>query len=225
MSKILIVEDDTNMVRHIKKWLESEHYSVEEAESGPAGLDLMRAYNYDVIILDVNLPRLNGFEVCKQYRTAGGQSPILMLTGRTEMADKEAGFTSGVDDFLTKPFHMKELSLRIAALLKRARNINEVVLQVGPLRLDPKAHSVKRNGEEIQLQRMEFQLLEFFMRHKGQTFSPEAILSAVWSAESETSTESLRTTIRKLRQKIDPKGSPSFISNVHGVGYKLDESE
>jgi len=225
MPKVLIVEDDAGLVGHIKKWLENEMYTVENADNGPAGLDLMRAYDYDVIVLDVNLPRLNGFEVCKEYRNKGGQAPILMLTGRTEMADKVEGFGVGVDDYLTKPFHMKELSMRVAALVKRARTTSDTVIKLGPLVLDPKGHSLKRDGVDIPLQRMEFMLLEFLMRHKGQMFSADALLSGVWSSESETTAESLRTTIRKLRQKIDIEGLPSFITNVHGVGYKIDFAE
>lgn len=222
MSKILMVEDERSLATNVKEWLEFEHYLVEHADNGTDALDLLKTYSYDLVILDVNLPRMSGLEVCKLYRSSGGQTPILMLTGNSGLSDKEAGFESGVDDYLTKPFEMKELSWRIRALLRRPRTAPVDVLTVGALSLDPVGHHLTRRGKKIHLPRMEFMLLEFFMRAPGQIFSPTQLLDSVWKSESERTAESIRTSIKKLRQKIDEPGQPSMISNVHGVGYKLE---
>ncbi|MBX9669789.1 MAG: response regulator transcription factor [Candidatus Obscuribacterales bacterium] len=223
MSKILIIDDDESLTANVKKWLEHDHYIVETASTGPDGLHLMSVYQYDVVVLDVNLPKMNGFDVCQKYRQGGGQAPVIMLTGRSELADKETGFGAGIDDYLSKPFHIRELSMRVKALLNRSRTIKKQdILEAGTLVLDRQALSVKRAGQEIKLQRMEFMLLEFFMLNQGHCFSPDALLSRVWSANSEATPESLRTTIRKLRSKIDTEDGPSLIVNVHGIGYKFE---
>ncbi len=222
MSKLLIVEDDRSLAANVKEWLEFEHHLVEHVENGLSGLELMQAYTYDLIILDMNLPKMDGVNVCREYRSKGGQSPILMLTGRDGISDKEAGFMAGVDDYLTKPFHMKELSMRIRAILKRPRAVSGDVLKVGDLVLDLVAHEVSRSGDKIHLPRMEFLLLEFLMRHPDQVFSPENLLESVWKSESERTADSIRTSIKKIRQQIDRDGKGSIIKNVHGVGYKLE---
>jgi OmpR-family two-component system manganese-sensing response regulator len=145
-----------------------------------------------------------------------------MLTNKSTILDKEAGFDVGADDYLTKPFHLKELSARLRALLRRSQTIVDDVLTAGKLSLDPRARRLTRGGEDVHLARTEFALLEFFMRHRGQVFSTEALLERVWTADSERSSETIRTCIKKLRNKIDIEGEPSLIKNVHGVGYVFD---
>lgn len=222
MAKILLVEDDRNLAGTVQEWLEFEHYLVEWVETGTDALDMMKSYKYDVIVLDLTIPKMDGIEVCKHYRAQGGQSPVLMLTGRGTVPDKEVGFDAGADDYLTKPFHLKELSARIRALLRRPNSLAGEVLEAGNIALDITAHKVTKAGEEIHLPRMEFALLEFLMRHRGQVFSAEALLDRVWTADSDKSPETIRTSVKKLRSKIDTKGEPSLIRNVHGVGYKLE---
>ncbi|HMP53951.1 response regulator [bacterium] len=222
MAKVLLVEDDRNLAGTVREWLEFEHYLVEWVETGTDALDMMKSYKYDVIIMDLTLPKMDGIEVCKNFRQQGGETPILILTGRGTVPDKELGFDAGADDYLTKPFHLKELSARIRALLRRPKDFAGEVLKAGNISLDIGSHTVTKEGKDIHLPRMEFALLEFLMRHKGQVFSAEALLDRVWTADSDKSPETIRTSVKKLRSKIDTKGEPSLIRNVHGVGYKLE---
>jgi len=224
MSKILLVEDDDDLIGRIVQWLGFEHHTVETVKDGDDALDRMRFYDYDIVILDWGLPKLSGLEVCRTYRSSGGKTPILMLTGKNEVLEKEAGLDSGADDYLTKPFHLKELSARIRAILRRPYTFTGTVLQVGKIRLDPANHRVTRDEMEVQLHPKEFSLLEFFMRHPNEVFSPEALLSRVWSSESEASVDTVYTTIKTLRRKISPEAPTSFISNIPKLGYRLESS-
>jgi len=225
MPKVLLVEDDRNLSSTIESWLKMESYLVEVAEAGDDALDFLKAYAYDLVILDIELPRLTGIEVCKRFRASGGTTPVLMLTNKSTITDKETGFDVGADDYLTKPFHLKELSARLRALLRRPQNLTSDVLKAGVLELDRARHILTLSGEEVHLPRMEFALLEFFMRHPNTVFSPDAILERVWTSESERTSESLRTCIKKLRSKIDKDGAADYIKNIHGVGYKFIASE
>ena len=172
MAKVLLVEDDRNLAGTVREWLEFEHYLVEWVETGTDALDMMKSYKYDVIIMDLTIPKMDGIEVCKAYRQLGGETPILILTGRGTVPDKELGFDAGADDYLTKPFHLKELSARIRALMRRPKDFTGEVLNAGNIALDIGAHTVTKEGKEIHLPRMEFALLEFLMRHQGQVFIP-----------------------------------------------------
>lgn len=221
MTKILVVEDDKTLATTVSDWLKYEHYLVEVVPSGQAALDRLGTSQYDVIVLDLALPGIGGIEVLRQYRARGGATPVLILTGKGELDEKEQGFEAGADDYLTKPCHLRELSARVKALLRRPKLVVGNTLKAGELELDPNAFKVMRNGVEVQLARMEFALLEFLMRHPGQVFSPEALLERVWQSESERSPESIRTLIKKLRKKIDAPDGESHIENVHGVGYRL----
>lgn len=223
MAKILILDDDKNLCVAIQDWLEHRHHNVEMIHDGLEGLALLQFSQFDLLILDVNMPGLNGFEICRRFRSSGGESRILMLTGQNKIIDKEIGFGAGVDDYLTKPFHMDELMLRVSALLRRSTKlVVDNVLRVGDLSLDTSTFSVWRANQRINLSKVEFSLLEFFMRHPKQVFSPEALLSRVWSSDAEISTETVRTSLKRLRSKIDQEGKPSLIQNVHGVGYLLE---
>ncbi|MBX9667217.1 MAG: response regulator transcription factor [Candidatus Obscuribacterales bacterium] len=223
MAKILIVDDDLSLAANIKRWLEFENHLVEHTGSGSDALNLMKSFTYDVIVLDINLPHMSGFDVCQSYRDSGGQSPIIMLTTKDQIEDKELGFGSGADDYLSKPFNLKELSLRIKGLLKRSRDVTESVLQSGEVILNPTAKSVSVAGKLVSLQNLEFRILELLLRNKGSVLSTDSILERTADFNAERSPESLRTAIKKLRKKIDIEGSASIISNVHGVGYKISD--
>lgn len=221
MAKVLIVEDDASLVVTIRDWLTFEHHIVDVAPSGEEALNLLKTTTYDMIILDISLPGISGVEVLVQFRAMGGPTPVLILTGRGALKDKEDGLDSGADDYLTKPFHLRELSARMRAMLRRPRTTLENTLKFKDLEMDPSSFRVYKGEEEVHLARMEFALLEFLIRHKGQVFSPEALLDRVWTSESERSPESLRTLIKKLRRKIDAPNMDSLIENVHGVGYRM----
>ncbi|HEY9776466.1 MAG TPA: response regulator transcription factor [Planktothrix sp.] len=222
MAKILLVEDEPDFSILIGEFLKSEHHIVEAVASGEEALDRLRFYKYDVVILDWMLPQISGIEVCQKYRSTGGTCPILLLTAKKHVDEKEQGLDAGADDYLTKPFEMKELYARIRALLRRPQAFSGSVLQVGALVLEPNSFKVTRGGDEIALLPKEFALLEFLMRHPNQVFSAEALLDRVWASDSEASPETIRTYIKRLRKKIDLDGQPSILSTVHGVGYKLD---
>lgn len=222
MAKILIVEDDQDVSFSLQNYLTMEKFHVEVADNGAEGLEKMRFYQYDVIILDWRLPDISGIEVLKQYRGAGGRTPVLMLTGRQDTADKETGLDSGADDYLTKPFHAKELSARIRALLRRPAVFQSDILRARDLALDVKARKLSKGGREIPLAPMEFALLEFLMRYPNEVFTPEALLDRVWPSDSDASPATIRTCIKKIRQKVEPDESESIIKNLPGVGYRLD---
>jgi DNA-binding response OmpR family regulator len=222
MAKILIVEDDKALCNTVQKWLVHEHHLVEVAETGEQALENLKFYKYDLVVLDINLPKISGLDVCRQFRDKGGTTAILMLTGRDSVDDKEKGLDSGADDYLTKPFHLKELSARVRALLRRPSAIAGDVLKSGTLSLETSTFKVLRDGLEIQVSQQEFALLEFLMRNANQVFSPEALLDRVWKSSSDVSPAAIRTHVKMLRKKIDKDGEPSFIKNIHGVGYRFE---
>lgn len=221
MAKILLVEDDWELSNSCKDWLAHELHVVETLVDGKEAAHRLKMYKYDVIVLDWDLPSLSGLDVCQQYRADGGAVPILMMTGKDTIDDKTKGLDSGADDYITKPFHLRELSARIRALLRRPSIALGSKLKVGTLELDPQLRQVFMDGNEIQLLPREFALLEFLMRHQGEVFSPEHLLNRVWSSESESSINTVYTYIKTLRRKISQDGVDSPIVNVHGVGYKL----
>jgi DNA-binding response OmpR family regulator len=222
MAKILLVEDDLEVCEVVSDWLVDEHYTIDVVNSGSEAIERLRFDKYDVLIFDWQLPDLTGIEICKRFRSKGGTTPVLMLTGKSEITDKETGLDAGADDYLTKPFHPRELSARVRALLRRSTDLKQNVLSCGEIVLDPQGFKVTKNGAEVALLPKEFALLEFFLRHPNQVFSPEALLDRVWSAESEASPDTIRVHITKLRGKIDTDGQPSIIKTLHRQGYKLE---
>ena len=222
MSKILIVEDEVYLSSAISDWLKRDNHVVETIENGRDALDHLRVYKYDLIILDWMLPGLEGVEVCRQFRADSGKTPILMLTARDTIDDKAGGLDAGADDYLTKPFHLKELSARVRALVRRPQEISSNVLKFGNLLLDPAAGRLTKDGHEVHLLPREFNLLEFFMRHPNQLFSADAILDRVWTSDTLASTDSVRTHIKTLRRKIDTDGQPTRITNLQGKGYRFE---
>ncbi len=222
MAKILIVEDDKQLSALIVDWLIGEKHTPEPVYEGTEGLERLKFYKYDVVILDWELPGMSGPEICQQFREDGGRTPILMLTGKKEIEDKTTGLDAGSDDYLTKPFHMMELSARIRALLRRGSvDVSRTVLTAGHISLDPSSRKVLSNGEELTLQPKEYSLLEFLLRHPNQPFSAEAILDRVWPSESDASPDTVRLQIMRLRNKIDAEGKESMVRTIHRVGYML----
>jgi DNA-binding response OmpR family regulator len=222
MAKVLIVEDEATLAEPIKAYLSHEHHLVEVVGDGIEAMERLKFYKYDVIILDWMLPGLLGVEVCKQFRAMGGTTPILMLTAKKQTQEKVFALDQGADDYLTKPYDVQEVSARVRALLRRPQAVAGNVLRARNVVLEPSTFRVSRDNQDVQLLPKEFALLEFFMRHPNQVFSAEALLDRVWSSDSDASPETIRTYIKRLRQKIDTAGQTSLISTVHGVGYKLD---
>ena len=222
MAKILIVEDDTELAEKVREWLVHDRYVVDVVHRGNEATDYLSIYQYDAIILDWELPDTTGIDVLKQYRNSGGKSPVLMLTGKKEIDDKEIGFDSGADDYLTKPFHFQEVSARIRALLRRPAVFAGNKLKAGNVILEMDRRSVTRDGEPIHLSPLEFALLELFIRYPSKVFSHEALLDRVWSSDSTASVDTVRTCIKALRKKIGSDNEPSIIRTVHGVGYRLE---
>jgi two-component system, OmpR family, manganese sensing response regulator len=225
MAKIFLVEDDLEISENVRDWLQNcDNHIVELAENGRDALEHLRFYSYDLIILDWDLPALTGLDLCQEFRKRGGNTPILFLTGKREMINKEAGFDAGADDYLTKPFNVRELGLRVRALLRRPPSVFKgTVLEARHLQLDPGAALVTANGESVKLNAKEYALLEFFMRHPGQLFSAEALLDRVWKSSSESTTEAITTCIKRLRKKLDVEGEPSIITTLHGQGYRFED--
>lgn len=223
MPKVLLVEDDEDLADMVSSWLVNERYTVEVAHDGNTAGDLLRLASFDVIVLDWDLPGRTGIEVLRQFRADGGMNPVIMLTGKSDFADKEAGLEGGADDYLTKPFSVRELGARVRALLRRPAIYNTAVLKAGNIELDASKHLVLVGGEEVHLQPKDFSLLEFLLRHKGEVFSGESLIARVWASDSDASPEGLRTSIKRIRKKIDAgeEESKSMIETIAKVGYRM----
>ncbi len=222
MARILLADDDQQLCGLVEDWLVHENYTVDVAYSGGTAEELLKTYEYDVIILDWDMPEKKGIDVCKAYRDRGGTAPILMLTGKSTIDSKETGLDAGADDYLTKPAELRELSARIRALLRRKTSKPVVTVTVADLVLDTSARKITRNGKEIELWPIEFALLEFLMRHPNQVFNSDALLHQVWKSEASAGPEAVRTTIKRLRKRIDEGREDSLIKNIYGFGYKLE---
>ncbi|MBX9691912.1 MAG: response regulator transcription factor, partial [Cyanobacteria bacterium] len=199
-----------------------EHHTVEAVHDGTEGAYRLKAAHYDVVILDWDLPGIKGVEILKQIRQSGDMTPVLMLTAKATTGDKEQGLDSGADDYLTKPFEIRELTARLRALLRRSSGQSSNVLKVRDIELDPIGFRVSRGGRDVDLVRREFSLLEFLMRHPNQLFSSEALIARVWESESDASPEALRTCLTRLRKKMEGKDDKPLIKTIHGMGYRLE---
>lgn len=222
MAKILLIDDDTELTEGLSEWLSDESHIIDTANNGEEGLGMMERFPYDVVVLDWTMPGMPGPEVCKRYRQSGGVAPIIMLTAKAALDDKELAFDVGADDYLVKPFQPRELSARIKAILRRPRTVASENFNVGNLSMDSKAFTVTRSDRNIQLSKKEFALLELFMRNPGQVFSIDALIDKVWASEKEASPDTVRVHLKRLRAKVEFDDLPELLKTVHGVGYKLD---
>lgn len=219
--RALIVEDEVKMARLIRRVLLEEGWAADVTPNGPDAVWMAGATEYDVIVLDVMLPGLNGFEVCRRLRESGVWSPVLMLTARDALEDRIAGLDTGADDYLVKPFSFAELLARLRALTRRGPVGAPPVLQVGDLRLDPRSRQVWRGEEEVELSTKEFALLETLMRRSGQIVSRFDLLEHGWDYSYENRSNIVDVYIRYLRQKIDRPFGRASIETVRGSGYRL----
>jgi two-component system alkaline phosphatase synthesis response regulator PhoP len=221
--RILLVEDEKGLRITLCDRLQDEGYTVETAVDGEEGLDKASNSAFDLIVLDVLLPRLNGLDVCRELRKRGNATPVLMLTVRNETVDKVVGLRIGADDYMTKPFDAAELLARIDALLRRlASRPGQGQYQFGSIRVDLGKSQVTRDGKRVYLTGREFQLFSYFVERAGTIIPREELLRAVWGYDSDTFTRTVDTHVRTIRQKLEEKPHwPSLILTVSGVGYKL----
>ena len=219
--KILIIDDDPALAEILKQGLENKMFLVEIAADGERGAFLGRTGCYDLIILDYILPKMAGPEVLQEIRQENKQVPIIMLTVKSELADKQEIFSLGADDFLTKPFLFEELWLHIQAILRRPARTEPEIFKLDNLTLNAQAQIIKRGGREIYLTRREFALLEYLLRHRDQIISRQALLENIWDYNADPFSNSLETHIASLRRKLNTKNSRNLIHTFTGRGYKL----
>lgn len=224
-AKILIIEDEQKVANFISKGLEEEGFNTDVAYDGHIGLKKAAMHKFDLILLDLNLPGMNGFEVCKKLRAQKKETPVMMLTALGTMDDKLEGFDAGADDYLVKPFEFKELLARIRALLKRAKASNDIAesLVIADLELNADSKIVTRGGVKIDLTAKEFQLLEFLLKNQNKVLSRNQIAEAVWDISFETGTNVIDVYINFLRNKIDKKFGKKLIHTMVGMGYVIRE--
>ncbi len=221
--RILLIDDDKDIRSFLRMSLEAESFVVDEAADGETGSYTARTNDYDIVILDLDLPKKNGSKVCKEIREAGKTMPILMLTVNADSEYKVELLNYGADDYLTKPFSFRELKARIRALLRRAHSIEPPVLEIADLKVDTSKQRVERNNKKIYLTRKEFSLLEYLMKHKGSVVSRGMIMEHVWNADSDPFSNTIEAHILNVRKKVDNVSSKQkLIHTIPGRGYKVD---
>ena len=219
--RVLVVEDEVKLAGLIRRGLREEGVLADVAIKGEDALWMAEATAYDVVVLDLMLPGIDGFETCRRLRGDGVRTPILMLTARDAVEDRIAGLDTGADDYLAKPFDFGELLARLRALARRGPAEHGPVLRVGDLELDPAARRVSRGGTEIPLSTKEFQLLEVFMRHPGEVLSRFQLLEGAWDTEYEHRSNVIDVYVRYLREKVDRPFGVTTLETVRGAGYRL----
>lgn len=219
--RVLVVEDDAPLAGFIRKGLEAEHYAVDVASDGERAQMLATELNYDLVVLDLNLPKIDGLSVLRELRPRRPNVPVLVLTARSRVEDRVQSLDSGADDCLVKPFSFTELSARVRALLRRGRPIATAVLSVADLQLDRVERKVQRAGKAIELTSKEFALLEYLMRNAGRRITRSMIIEHVWNLSFDTTTNVVDVYINYLRKKVDDGFRPRLIHTVRGVGYEL----
>jgi len=223
--RVLLAEDDKPVASFVQKGLDAEQYAVDLALDGEEARFMVDQFDYDLAILDLNLPRVDGLEVLKHIRGTKASLPVLILTGRSRVEDRVKGLDLGADDYLTKPFSFSELSARIRALLRRGNRPAEVALQVGDLELNRVERTVKRAGRPIDLTPKEFALLEYLMRNAGRCVTRAMIIEHVWNLSFDTMTNVVDVYINYLRKKVDEGFDTKLIRTVRGVGYQIGGEE
>jgi len=218
---VLVVEDEDRMRSVLRRGLEGAGYTVEEAPDGETGLSRGLQGGYDAILLDLMLPDIDGFEVCRRLRRAEVWAPVLMLTALDSVDDRITGLDAGADDYLVKPFALGELLSRLRAVIRRGRPPRPAVLTCGPLRLDPASRTVSWNDDPIELSRREFALLEFLLHHRNEVVQRTTILLHVWGDRPEEQSNIIDAFIKNLRQKLDRRFDHPLIETVRGVGFRL----
>ncbi|HEY9778218.1 MAG TPA: response regulator transcription factor [Planktothrix sp.] len=224
MAKILLVEDNEASIEFVSTWLTGERHVLEVARDGQEALEYVKMNDFDIVLLDWELPAMTGLQFLRQIRAQGKLMPVIMLTGRGAIDDKEEGFDAGADDYLTKPYDLVELSARIRAQLRRASNQISNTIAIGQLMLDPVRYQVKYKEQEIALLPKEFSMLEHFMRNPDRLFSVDSLLQRLWNLETESTTDAFRSALKRLRKKLADRDVPDVIETVHGAGLRFNSS-
>ncbi len=220
--KILVIEDEIKLANAIKRALELQRFTVATAFDGETGLDLAIAEHFDLIILDLMLPKISGLEICREIRKEKIHTPILMLTAKGQITDKIIGLDTGADDYMVKPFSFEELFARIRALVRRSSKIASPTLQAGDLIVDTVSFKVKRADKLIELSAKEFAILEHLLRHKGKVVTKQQIVDHVWNYDSDVLPNTVEVHIKHLRDKIDARSKNPIIKTIRGFGYEID---
>jgi len=223
--RLLIIEDEKDLAENIKKGLVEDGFAVDISRDGEDGKFMIETEPYDLVILDLMLPKIDGITLCKEIREKGTKTPILMLTAKSTVENKIEGFDAGADDYLTKPFDFSELKARIYALLRRAGTIELPVLETADLKMDPQKHEVYRNAEKLDLTPKEFSILELLLKNKEKVVTRTMIVEHVWDYNFESMSNLVDVLIGTLRKKVDKKGMKKLIKTVYGVGFKLSEED
>ena len=219
MAKYLIIEDDFELATSVASWLRSELHQVDMVSSGGEGLRRALSESFDAIILDVGLPDIDGFEVCRQLRQAGTAIFILMLTGKSHINDRITGLDLGADDYLTKPFSARELSARLRAMMRRPQAVSENTISTGDVTMELTSSRVLKNGQPVSLLPIDYALLEFLMRHPKEAFSSEQLLDKIWSADKHPTDNAVRSAIKRLRKGL----GEDIVETISKVGYRLKQ--
>ncbi|MFM7424874.1 MAG: response regulator transcription factor, partial [Elainella sp.] len=223
--RILLVEDDESIIDVVTGILDAQGYIVDIATEGDAGWDLAEAFPYDLILLDIGLPKLDGISFCRRLRERKNQALVMLLTARDTITDKLIGLEAGADDYVVKPFNVQELAARIRVLLRRGNPITESVLTCGNLALDPTACEVTYKGQLLRFSRKEYLLLELFLRHQHRVFSRSAIVDQIWSFNEDPPNEdTVKSHIKSVRRKLDAVGVGDLIETLYGQGYRINPS-
>lgn len=222
--RILLVEDERRLANIIKKGLTEEGFAIDVAYDGEEGQYLALSETYDLIILDITLPKIDGIAICKELRKKNIKTPILMLTARATLEEKVLGLDSGADDYITKPFAFLELRSRIHALIRRSKQESSPILKIKDLQLDPLKHTVTRSGKLITLTPKEFSVLELLLRHKDEVVSRTMIIEHVWDYNFDSISNVVDVFIASIRRKVNKGAKVKLIHTLHGVGYKISET-
>lgn len=224
--KILLVEDDRRIAKPLAEDLKNQHHAVDVVGDGIQAWEHAQSVDYDLILLDIMLPRLDGITLCKRLRNSGCSALILMLTARDTTTDKVVGLDAGADDYLIKPFDLEELAARIRALSRRGASTPQEILQHKELQLDPNAHTVKYGATDLNLTPREYMILECFLRNPSQMFTRAKLLDRLWELDQTSGEETIKTHITNLRRKLKAAGCKTeFIETIYGVGYRLQADQ
>lgn len=219
MAKILVVDDDSQLLSVLVECLAKEGHKAETCGTKSEACEMLANNSFDLLVFDVGLPDGSGFDLCREYRAAGGACPIIMLTGKSDIRDKEHGLDIGADDYVTKPFSVRELNARVRAILRRPLAYTAEVIEINGIKIDCANRKVSKDGKLIKLQPLDFSLLEYLVKNPNQVLSQESILRRVWESYTESGIEALRAAVKRIRKEIDDEGQESYIETVYKVGY------